>query len=512
MHPQSTTDKLDLPSPKSTKLATSQGGEISREPNAKPTQAPTQQDRIEDIVAAPRIAAGSGAGMETATGAGPDGARSAEAAGPEELDQDAAPSEDLHARHQLEGRPVSYSQLRTLADHNASGRQLERLHSALAVSAAPTAYHRLVQLNLALALLSSIRPEERGQLYLSYEHHFFDTIPPETALVPEGQPATDSGLWLLKEENPIPPYLPGPETPRHVLVPDLSWLSSHQEAQRQSGYLQGAPRIVIELLSSPSHKRELSARRAIFQEWGTVEYWLIDLPARAVRLYRLQSGERMKSLTRPDALLMSPLLPGFSIELSQLFDPTMLVGDPALRATLQQREQELSQAHKIQLELRDMLADERKSRARLERALSTESAEREKTEKLYHQENDRRIQLEALASVLQHRVEREISQRESAELKLEVEARAAELLRRQLQSATATLDAERAFNLGLDQDKRALKAQLEQREREWKAALQTLEQKEQALKRALTRATSAEQALDRLHGGPEEEEASASTP
>ena len=492
MHPHTNTDKLGLPLPSNTKLATSQRSEISREPHANPTQALRQQSAEE---------AGEQAGIGSVVTSGSDDSSSE----PES-------AEKLQARHHLEGRPVPYVQLRSMADHNTSGRQLERIHTVLAVSAAPTAFHRMVQLNLALALLSSIRPEERGQLYLSYEHHFFETIAPETALAAEDQPASEAGLWLLKEDAPIPPHLPGPETPRHVLVPDLSWLSSHQESQRQSGYLQGAPRIVIEILSSPAHKRELSARRALFQEWGTVEYWLIDLPARAVRLYRLQSGERMKSLTRPDALLMSPLLPGFSIELSQLFDPNMLVGDPALRASLQQREHELSQAHKLQLELRDMLADERKARARLDRSLATENAEREKMEKLYRQENDRRIQLEALASVLQHRVEREISQREAADLKLEVEVRTAELLRRQLQSISATLEAERVFNQGLDQDKRALRALAEQREREWKAALLSLEQKEVALKRALSRAASAEQALERFHSSDQEEEGSASMP
>lgn len=354
------------------------------------------------------------------------------------------------ARHVLEGLPISYPRLRSLAPRQSSNTQLESISDTLIVSGPPTAHHRIVQLNLALTLLEHIRTTKQGQLYIGLEHHFFEILPDATATSYE-VPPPDDALWIVQEDVPRPSVPPGAALPRHVLVPDICLLSADQEVQRQTGWLQGAPQLVVEVLSSPTQKRALSARRSLYQNWGALEYWVVDMEARAVRVHRLQTGERMKNLTRADSVILTPILPGFGIELSRLFDMYMCVGDPAVLHTLQAREQALQQAIVAKDALHSALADERKAKARAERNAATEASARDRADKKYQQENDRRVQIEALASVLQHRVEREISLREAADLRLEVEVRTSELLRRQLNALTATLEAERAFKRKQDE-------------------------------------------------------------
>ena len=59
---------------------------------------------------------------------------------------------------------------------------------------------------------------------------------------------------------------------------------------------------------------------ALYERSGGPEYWIVDPKAEAVQIFRLSDGRYGTPLEfRKDADLDSPLLPGLSIPLAQVF-------------------------------------------------------------------------------------------------------------------------------------------------------------------------------------------------
>ena len=103
----------------------------------------------------------------------------------------------------------------------------------------------------------------------------------------------------------------------HVFRPDLIVVTDDQR-HNVHGHVQGAPKIVIEILSDPRHDRVI--KRALYERFGVEEYWIADPDADRVELHRHVDGVYGKPvLYEPGDILTSPILPGLSIDLSVLF-------------------------------------------------------------------------------------------------------------------------------------------------------------------------------------------------
>jgi Uma2 family endonuclease len=94
------------------------------------------------------------------------------------------------------------------------------------------------------------------------------------------------------------------------------------------GRLKGAPEIAIEILSpgAGNEKRDRHIKLNLYSARGVDEYWIVDPENQSVEIYR-RSGQRTSgdanldmrvNLLRGDELT-SPVLPGFSIQVSSLF-------------------------------------------------------------------------------------------------------------------------------------------------------------------------------------------------
>ena len=87
--------------------------------------------------------------------------------------------------------------------------------------------------------------------------------------------------------------------------------------------IQGAPALVIEILSPGTRTRELGIKRQLFDRGGVREYWAVDPKAEDLTVYRrLPDGglARVSQLRASEtATLSTPLLPGFSLSLAKLF-------------------------------------------------------------------------------------------------------------------------------------------------------------------------------------------------
>ena len=110
-----------------------------------------------------------------------------------------------------------------------------------------------------------------------------------------------------------------------IVEPDLFFISASRAAILQEKNIQGAPDLVIEILSPSTRRRDLSTKRVRYELLGVLEYWVLDPERDTATVFR--RAEEKDAHFEPPLLLAaeggdrltSPLLPGLRIELRKLF-------------------------------------------------------------------------------------------------------------------------------------------------------------------------------------------------
>jgi len=107
-----------------------------------------------------------------------------------------------------------------------------------------------------------------------------------------------------------------------VVQPDLLYISQERLDLVTETNLQGAPDLVIEILSNSTRRVDETAKLDLYDRFGVEEYWMADRLGQAVRVYRRSpAGLRLiaELSARRGDVLTTPLLPGLSIPLEDLF-------------------------------------------------------------------------------------------------------------------------------------------------------------------------------------------------
>ena len=106
-----------------------------------------------------------------------------------------------------------------------------------------------------------------------------------------------------------------------VVQPDLLFVSLEREHLLSGGEnVQGAPDLVIEILSPATAERDRGYKRELYGRHGVAEYWLVDPMAETVSVHRQRAG--MLTVARTFSrkqTLRSPLLPGLQLHLEDVF-------------------------------------------------------------------------------------------------------------------------------------------------------------------------------------------------
>jgi Uma2 family endonuclease len=105
---------------------------------------------------------------------------------------------------------------------------------------------------------------------------------------------------------------------------DVVWISRERyaEAVDAGGHLRLAPELVIEVLSpgKANEKRDRQAKLKLYSRRGVQEYWIVSWIGQFVEVYRRADGElNLTATLSAQDNLESPLLPGFSCQVSKLF-------------------------------------------------------------------------------------------------------------------------------------------------------------------------------------------------
>ena len=108
------------------------------------------------------------------------------------------------------------------------------------------------------------------------------------------------------------------ELPR-LFAPDLSIVLSHNEAILGDHMIEGAPDIVIEILST-DRNRDLVRKRQVYEAAGIPEYWIMDELNQTALQLELRDGQYVeRAVLTANDVLITPLLPGLAIPLVDVF-------------------------------------------------------------------------------------------------------------------------------------------------------------------------------------------------
>jgi Uma2 family endonuclease len=187
-----------------------------------------------------------------------------------------------HATGELQKVVLTYDDYLHLPN---DGKRYEILEGELFVSPSPMTKHQIISMNLAAILYQHVRKHKLG-LVLSAP---MDVI--------------------LSRTN--------------VVQPDLLFVSNQREKIITPKNIQGAPDLMVEILSETSEEQDRTAKKQIYARHGVKEYWLIDPDTETLEVYRLDSKTRILQHTatyQSDEAFQSTLFPGLKIKLSELWE------------------------------------------------------------------------------------------------------------------------------------------------------------------------------------------------
>jgi len=111
-------------------------------------------------------------------------------------------------------------------------------------------------------------------------------------------------------------------SPRDVVMPDLLVvLAGHEDVVKEDA-IDGAPDLVVEVLSPGTARRDLGVKRALYEHSGVGEYWIVDPIGETVQVHVLAEGTfRLHGSFSRNQVLRSELLLELEIPLAEAFPP-----------------------------------------------------------------------------------------------------------------------------------------------------------------------------------------------
>jgi Uma2 family endonuclease len=106
----------------------------------------------------------------------------------------------------------------------------------------------------------------------------------------------------------------------NVYEPDVYFVANSRKSILTRHGAEGAPNLVVEVLSPRTAKLDKGAKRAVYARTGVEEMWIIDPDAKRVHVYRLgDSAEEPAGIFGIRQKFESPLFPGLKISVAKIF-------------------------------------------------------------------------------------------------------------------------------------------------------------------------------------------------
>jgi len=180
---------------------------------------------------------------------------------------------------QVKSPPFTIHDYRKMPD---DGHYYQVIEGELYMSPAPSNFHQIIVGNIYFIFRSFLQVNPIGQVRVS----------------------------------PFDVYL----TPNTVVQPDVLYVSKENAAIIIDAGVEGAPDLVVEILSPGTRALDLGPKRAIYARTGVKELRIVDPIALTIQVYRLQiNAELPEAAYNATATFTSPLLPGLTISTAEIF-------------------------------------------------------------------------------------------------------------------------------------------------------------------------------------------------
>lgn len=105
-----------------------------------------------------------------------------------------------------------------------------------------------------------------------------------------------------------------------VVQPDVLYIAKARQGIVTEKNIQGAPDLVMEILSPTSKSMDRDIKRKLYEKFGVREYWIVDPVARSVEIFHMtdEGFERLQVYTS-GSHAKSRLLEGFSPAVDAIF-------------------------------------------------------------------------------------------------------------------------------------------------------------------------------------------------
>ena len=175
---------------------------------------------------------------------------------------------------------LTYEEFRQLPD---DGKRYELIHGEVHLTPSPTTKHQCVLQNLSSSLGPFVIKNGLGEVW---------TAPLDVRLSPDT-----------------------------AVQPDLIFISNSRAKIIKENYIDGAPDLVVEILSPSTAAHDRATKLALYAEAGVPEVWLLDPNAKTVEVLKLQGKKYvLDAALAGDQKLTSSQFPGWELPLTDLFD------------------------------------------------------------------------------------------------------------------------------------------------------------------------------------------------
>ena len=107
----------------------------------------------------------------------------------------------------------------------------------------------------------------------------------------------------------------------NTLQPDVLFISNGRQNIISRKKIDGAPDLVVEVLSEGNKPKEMSFKKYIYESFGVKEYWVINLEKRTISQLINHDGEFIPAgIWREEDVFESVVLPGFRVETAAIFE------------------------------------------------------------------------------------------------------------------------------------------------------------------------------------------------
>ncbi len=109
-------------------------------------------------------------------------------------------------------------------------------------------------------------------------------------------------------------------TKRRVVQPDIVYIARANEAIIKDR-IRGVPDLLVEIISPGSWRRDRIEKKALYEQHGVKEYWIVDLEAQTIEIWALKSGSyELAGRFGPGDKARSRLLDGFQVAVNEILD------------------------------------------------------------------------------------------------------------------------------------------------------------------------------------------------